>query len=109
MKGHTEPYCIKKRIDDKKKNKKSKNKKNEGGLILMAHCRLKKPKISEDMWIANSRASMHATNSKKSMFDTACCDVKITIRDRNGFKAIIKGKKQLTLIQPNDKAITVTI
>ena len=51
---------------------------------------------------------MHATNSKEGMFDTSSCDVKITIRDGNSFKAIMKGNKQFILIYLDDKVMTVT-
>jgi hypothetical protein len=52
---------------------------------------------------------MHATNSKESMFDTSYCDTKITIGDGNGLKAVMKGKKRLTVIQQDEEVMKFTI
>ena len=67
----------------------------DGELVLMAHGATEQSKIEEDIWIADSGASMHATHSKHDMFDVSPCNVKITIGDSNDLKATYKGKKRL--------------
>ena len=46
---------------------------------------------------------------KIDMFEVSPCNVKITIGDGNDLKATHKGKKKLMVIQPDNRAIPITI
>jgi hypothetical protein len=67
--------------------------------------------INADIWIADSGASLHATNSLQGMFDLEACNIEITVGDGKMLKAIHKGKKKLEVLQngPNKSNITVTL
>ena len=109
-KGHTEPYCNKKKKDEReKKSKKTKDHAPEGEMVLMAHGVNDKDMICQEIWIADSGASMHATNSKEGMYDVIPCKFKITIGDGTGLKATCMGKKTLKVLQPNNKTTTITM
>lgn len=108
-KGHTEPYCNKKKKEEReKKDKKGKQETEESEMALMAHGE-EGQVTSGDVWIADSGASMHATNSIAGMFDIVPCEIKITIGDGTGLRATHKGKKELRVIQPNNKVVSLTI
>jgi hypothetical protein len=108
-KGHTEPFCNKKKKDEKDKKAKGKDEETESEMVMMVQEDQKGIKSCQDVWIADSGASMHATNSTKGMYDVTPCEFYITIGDGTGIKATCMGKKKLVVLQPDEKTVTITL
>ena len=63
----------------------------------------------ECLWIADSGATLHATNSLSGMFDIKPCKVNIQVGDGKIIVSSQKGKKHLEVKQPNNKNTRVIL
>ena len=100
--GHTEPFCyVKQRNERESANKDPTERSEKKEIVLVAKTPIDSPtdSINADTWIADSGASLHATNSLDGMFDVAPCHVDITIGDGHGMIAVQRGRKRLVISQ----------
>ena len=105
-KGHTEPFCYAK--------KQAESKKETDNSIDMVLTTMRKEKnclkiTDSSVWIADSGATMHATNSLQDMSDLEDCKIEITVGNGNVIHAIKKGKKRLTILQGNQIKTTLIL
>jgi hypothetical protein len=76
--GHTEPFCF------LKQQKQRQNQQGHGSDVVLITKNIVTnltATYDECLWIADSGATLHATNSLSGMFDLQPCKVNITVRD----------------------------
>ena len=105
-KGHTEPYCYIKQNKDKQPQFQQGN-----DVLLITKNVIKNTPTPYDQcyWIADSGATLHATNSLQGMFDLEPCKVNITVGDGKTIFSSQKGKKHLQVKQPNNNNTRVVL
>ena len=108
-KGHTEPFCFAKKC---KEREASDTKTNDPGEMFLVATNLeeKNTPIDPSIWIADSGATLHASNSLVGMFDLENCQVCITVGNGKQVTSLKKGKKKITINQKHgqDKIVTLS-
>ena len=78
-------------------------------LIARKIGKVNQQKDNHDIWIADSGASIHITNSPTGMYDMMDCQVKIIIGYGSEHTAISKGKKKLMIMQSAGDHVVITL
>jgi hypothetical protein len=97
-KGHTEPFCFAKKC---KERETADNKTNDPGemFLVATNSKEKITPIVPSMWIADSGATLHASNSLVGMFDLKDFQVCTTVGDGKQVTSLKKGKKKIIINQ----------
>jgi hypothetical protein len=107
-KGHTEPFCFAKKH---KEREASDTKTNDPGEMFLVATNLeeKNTPIDPSIWIADSGATLHASNSLVGMFDLENCQVCITVGNGKQVTSLKKGKKKITINQKHGQNKIITL
>ena len=103
--GHRVAECRKKKAEEARSG--SANIASESAeVVLMA---IKEVKVDENIWVADSAASGHMSNSLEGMYDLVDIDIEVTIGDGFKMKATKQGKMKGEVLSNNGNTETVTM
>ena len=112
-KGHRIAECFKlKKKQEKEKTKESANQTTDKESTQKKEKVLMASETTEDkesLWVLDSGATMHMTNTAEGLFDTEEVESIVTIGDGSTLKVTKEGKKKLKIIQVDGTTSMVTM
>ena len=108
-KGHLESRCWKKKKDEKKKAEDAANTTKDECMVSSDLALISSSDLPPHIWIADSGATNHLTNSLEGMFELQDINSSISLGDATELSAVKVGKLRVLIKQLNGDSLSVVL